>query len=71
MVAKNLLGFFNILEICFAFFSPSFACFEIFASFKEINAISVIAKKAFKKISTNNTIICEIIYFYKLPFLCL
>ena len=44
IVAKNLLGSFNIFSICFAFLFPSFACFSILASFKDINAISLAAK---------------------------
>ena len=53
IVAKNLLGFFNIFSICFAFLLPSFTCLSIFASFKDINAISDAAKYAFNKISIN------------------
>ena len=59
IVAKNLLGFFNILLICCAFLFPSFTCFSILASFKDIKAISVAAKNAFNAISITKTIICE------------
>ena len=57
IVAKNLLGFFNIFFIFFAFLFPSFASFSIFASFSEIYAISLAAKYAFSKISIIKNII--------------
>ena len=62
IVAKNLLGDFNIFSICFAFLSPSFALFSIFASFSDINAISLAAKKAFIKISIINMKTCPNIF---------
>ena len=68
IVAKNLLGSLSIFFICFAFLFPSFACFSIFASFNEINAISVDAKKAFIKINMAKTIRCVAIIFFTLPF---
>ena len=60
IVAKNLLGSLSIFFICFAFLFPSFACFSIFASLIDINAISVAAKNAFINISIANTIIRDI-----------
>ena len=51
IVAKNLLGFSSILFIFLAFLFPSFASISTFASFKEINAISLAAKNAFIKTS--------------------
>ena len=64
IVAKNLLGFFNIFEIWIAFLSPSLTLFSILASFKDINAISVAAKKALISIKTTNIIICPILKFW-------
>ena len=51
----KLVGSFIILWICFAFLFPDFASFSIFASFKDINAISDAAKNAFKAIKTINS----------------
>ena len=63
IVAKNLLGDFNIFSIWIAFLFPSLACFSIFASFKDINAISLAAKNAFKKINITKITSCDNIFF--------
>ena len=55
IVAKNLLGVSNIFSICLAFLFPSLAIFSILVSFKEINAISLAAKKAFIPVNIINT----------------
>ena len=65
IVAKNLLGSLSIFFILFAFLFPSFACLSIFASFKDINAISAAAKNAFIKINSTKTN-SEIIYLFHL-----
>ena len=68
IVAKNLLGSLIIFLILFAFLSPSFACLSIFASFKDINAISAAAKKALTKINMAKTN-SEIIFCFTYSFL--
>ena len=44
-------------KTCFAFLLPSSAIFAIFVSLREIIAISLMAKKALRRISTNSKII--------------
>ena len=69
IVARNLLGSLSIFLICFAFLFPSLLCFSIFASFKDMNAISAAAKKAFTAINMTKTISREIICLsFTLPF---
>ena len=58
IVAKNLLGFSNIFFFFLAFLFPSFVIKSIFASFNDINAISLAAKKAFSNIRSIKINIC-------------
>jgi hypothetical protein len=57
MVERNPLESAVSFKTCFAFLLPSSAIFAIFVSLREIIAISLIAKKALRRISTNSKII--------------
>ena len=66
IVAKNLLGFLTFYLFVQPFYFHPLTSFPIFASFKDINVISLAAKYAFTNINSINITICIFVIFLSL-----